>query len=557
MRVAARADGLSAHAIVGTHVVLFGMDVPDDRVHGLLGFAIRRREHQGLKRTRYLPNFLVFKVNDEGDETNHSSLRNPFQEFLWGDYTCFPDRDYTYTVSAMYGVPGDVKKKASVDLDVRTESEDDGTHAIFFNRGVVASQAYANRFDNKPPHEIGAEAYEWLSRGLFEAMDEFIGQAKNSRYAVRAAVYEFTHRDTLDTFGRASDRGADVEIIFDCSDVAAPPGKSNLTAIRSEELDALCARRTQAKIAHNKFIVLLYDGKPKEVWTGSTNFTEGGIYGHSNLGHIVRSPRVAARYLAYWKQLRGDPKAAVLRQWTEQETVLPQGRPRRRSITSVFSPRRGFGALNWYARLMDGAETSVFLTGAFGVSKELTEIFNKEKPYLRYLLLDKRQGNVLAIARNPSNRVTAGAYLGEGGWRQWLEEVTTRKLGLNNHVQYIHTKFMLIDPLDKDPIVVSGSANFSRPSTNVNDENMLVIRGNTRVADIYLGEFMRLFTHFRFRGKTETPDDEPAPGPDGPTATSSRSGKKYLWNDDGWARRFYVKDSPREKERQLFRAPLA
>jgi phosphatidylserine/phosphatidylglycerophosphate/cardiolipin synthase-like enzyme len=162
---------------------------------------------------------------------------------------------------------------------------------------------------------------------------------------------------------------------------------------------------------------------------------------------------------------------------------------------------------------------------------------------------------VHAIARNPSNRVTAGAYLGEGGWRQWLEEVTTRKLGLNNHVQYIHTKFMLIDPLGKDPIVVSGSANFSRPSTNVNDENMLVIRGNTRVADIYLGEFMRLFTHFRFRGKTETPDDEPAPGPGGPTATPSRSGKKYLWNDDGWARRFYVKDSPREKERQLFRAP--
>ena len=48
---------------------------------------------------------------------------------------------------------------------------------------------------------------------------------------------------------------------------------------------------------------------------------------------------------------------------------------------------------------MDGAETSVFLTGAFGVSKELTEIFNKEKPYLRYLLLDKRKANVLAIAR--------------------------------------------------------------------------------------------------------------------------------------------------------------
>jgi hypothetical protein len=32
-----------------------------------------------------------------------------------------------------------------------------------------------------------------------------------------------------------------------------------------------------------------------------------------------------------------------------------------------------------------------------------------------------------------------------------------------------------------------------------NDENMIAIRGNTRVADIYLGEFMRLYSHHAFR----------------------------------------------------------
>jgi hypothetical protein len=54
---------------------------------------------------------------------------------------------------------------------------------------------------------------------------------------------------------------------------------------------------------------------------------------------------------------------------------------------------------------------------------------------------------------------------------------------------------------------VTGSANFSTASTNQNDENMLVIRGNTRVADIYLGEFMRMYNHLSFRswaaGKTK------------------------------------------------------
>jgi phosphatidylserine/phosphatidylglycerophosphate/cardiolipin synthase-like enzyme len=58
---------------------------------------------------------------------------------------------------------------------------------------------------------------------------------------------------------------------------------------------------------------------------------------------------------------------------------------------------------------------------------------------------------------------------------------------------------MLIDPLGDEPIVISGSANFSETSTVSNDENMLIIRGNKRVADIYLGEFMRLWHHYRFR----------------------------------------------------------
>jgi phosphatidylserine/phosphatidylglycerophosphate/cardiolipin synthase-like enzyme len=54
---------------------------------------------------------------------------------------------------------------------------------------------------------------------------------------------------------------------------------------------------------------------------------------------------------------------------------------------------------------------------------------------------------------------------------------------------------MLVDPLSEDPLVVTGSANFSKPSQRINDENMLIIRGDKRVADTYFGEFMRVFDH--------------------------------------------------------------
>ena len=81
----------------------------------------------------------------------------------------------------------------------------------------------------------------------------------------------------------------------------------------------------------------------------------------------------------------------------------------------------------------------------------------------------------------------------------FTRETNAALIKLNLHVTYIHSKFLLMDPLGDDPIIVTGSANFSDASTKGNDENMLIIRGDQRVADIYFTEFQRLFNHYYFR----------------------------------------------------------
>jgi phosphatidylserine/phosphatidylglycerophosphate/cardiolipin synthase-like enzyme len=95
-----------------------------------------------------------------------------------------------------------------------------------------------------------------------------------------------------------------------------------------------------------------------------------------------------------------------------------------------------------------------------------------------------------------------GSYLKEPLY-QWTKETNTRNLQFNKHVLYIHTKFLLHDPLGTDPIVVTGSANFSAASTQDNDENMVIVRGDSRTADIYFTEFNRLFFHYYFRSVVE------------------------------------------------------
>ena len=103
-------------------------------------------------------------------------------------------------------------------------------------------------------------------------------------------------------------------------------------------------------------------------------------------------------------------------------------------------------------------------------------------------------------------------------------------------MRYVHNKFMLVDPLGDDPIVVAGSANFSDASTRQNDENMVIVRGDTRVADIYLGEFMRLYSHHAFRESLGFSDSGAPP--------------KRLRTDDWWRDSFGA--TPRSTRRQFF-----
>ncbi len=46
---------------------------------------------------------------------------------------------------------------------------------------------------------------------------------------------------------------------------------------------------------------------------------------------------------------------------------------------------------------------------------------------------------------------------------------------------------------------MGSTSNFSKASSDTNEENMLIIRRDKRVADIYFTEYMRLFATYAFR----------------------------------------------------------
>ena len=449
-----------------------------------------------------------FKDKDKGlpPGTPVSTAEHPIQSFQWADYTAKAGTRYLFRVVPVYGTVKNPKLDdgAAVTVDVTAESEsgqdhstnNDGIqHDIYFNRGVIGSQAYAREFGNSEPDAENPRSKEmkWLSRGLFEALLKFIGRAGDGM-GLRAAFYEFHYQAVANAFTKAIEAGADVKIVYDAESEYKTDNEATIDAAGLNAYDAVIPRTVSEGIRHNKFIVLLESDTPVAVWMGSTNISAGGIFGHSNVGHIVWDQEVAAKYLDYWQRLADNLTPTKLRVPNKKATPTPAGKPPRNSVIPLFSARddkQSNDTLQWYAdRLAEAREVSC-ITFAFNIDETFQQVLGQDNDVLRYIVKDDPLGTEESVGSDRDVIFAAGSFLGQGALANFLRE---RSNPLNRN-RYIHNKFMLVDPLSDDPLVVTGSANFSKPSQRTNDENMIVIRGNTRVADIYFGEFMRVFDH--------------------------------------------------------------
>lgn len=554
MRRKRTVDGVTVNGIAGTHVVLLGLDLAAERRNGCLGFAIQREDHTEDERY-WLSGMKTFAETDPalGPGGQVSSRQHPFQTFQWADYSAKPEHEYSYTVIPLYGTPAKLSEGPRVVAKVTTEAELGKPHSAFFNRGSVASQEYARRFQDIPPSKLEGEqqiaAYQWLSRGLHEGLLAFIARAKGKDFGLCGAIYEFQWADALTALRAAAASGANVQVLYDDIVSKTGPYQRNEAAIAAAKIKGLTKARTAGKLMHNKFLVLTRKGQPVAVWTGSTNWTENGIFGHFNCGHIVEDQALTAAYHAYWSELCENNESKVERAWMGENNPNPpetwDG-----DLTAVFSPRVGDKILDWYAEIAGGAKDALFMTFAFGMDERFKDVYRRDDEVLRFSLMEK-EGNgrglaqgkkdIAAIRQRKNVVVAIGNHIVTNSFDRWLREMAQLDPQVNVH--WVHTKIMLVDPLSRSPITVTGSANFSQASTDTNNENMLLIRGDTRVADIYLGEFMRLYSHYAFRevvakakewGNTEWRPSDLISGPEWQTDYFKPGEERY------WRRQYFA-----------------
>jgi phosphatidylserine/phosphatidylglycerophosphate/cardiolipin synthase-like enzyme len=344
---------------------------------------------------------------------------------------------------------------------------------------------------------------------------------------LRVCAYEFTYLPILRALKRALDRGVDVQIVYhdskkekDANRAAIDEAGLPQNVTHGSKKTQVLFARTRTSIPHNKFIVKLVDGRASQVWTGSTNFTDTGFFGQTNVGHLVTDATTADTYLEYWTELSGDPVHSAAVTNAVALTPNPANAIAASSIAAFYSPRRADNMLDWYAQRITDTATFAMMTIPFNVAGTILTALGEKRDAMRLVILEdvptadveaaeKRNRGKLAFSNGAILGKSIIKYKSPGGAKvtpiphssldQWFVDEELARPTNHGHVFFVHSKVLLIDPLSDDPLVCSGSANFSTNSLVANDENMLLIRGNARVGDIYMTELDRIFRHFRAR----------------------------------------------------------
>lgn len=550
MRYKIETSDLKIYVVAGTTTVLLSFDIDQAKLDNqkFLGFNIVRLDSKGivtnLNGTKHFDSLIK-----DPTITDHALLNTSFvQSFFWYDYGVSPGQTYTYTIKPMFGTPINNSAKYTNGVVVSTEPLQAGQHSVYFNYGVTGSQLYATNkeFGNQPIRSLTGhvlqDALAFLGRELWtDGLLKFVRQANGSRYKLFCAFYEFQYPDFLNALKAAENSGAEVQIVYSAKsdqtkDVYYPDKKTikhygNVTSIANAGLTAICHPRTKPSQPHNKFMILVEDDKAKQVWTGSTNITPAGIFGQCNTGHWIVDDDIAEKYMTYWNAVAKDPSmndqsgVSMAIQADADLTKLSNGTyvffsPRDRPAQKGVTPTH----LQNYANLIDAAQEMVCMVLPFNLDDVFKTVYQKDKTYLRFLIFEDSNVARTVGSNDIDLKITGGAVL-KSKVEQWAGEITAAST-TDAGILYVHNKFFILDALTDNPIVVTGSANFSGNSIQNNDENTLLIKGNKRVADIYLTEFNRLFIHFWPRYLKLLHPDTPAIGFSKPLDES------YKWHFD-------------------------
>lgn len=359
----------------------------------------------------------------------------------------------------------DADSAVTLERTFATQSLSTGDIRVYFNRFVDAS------------YSTGTDA-QYLNHLVADTLAAYINRATSS---LDICIYNWDNstngRKIIQAVNAAHTRGVQVRVIQDGSTVNSAidellPGIHTFGTPQGSDY----------AIMHNKFVIIdAHASNPNLpiVWTGATNFSSEQLITDANNVIIFQDQSLARGYKMEFDEMWGDADQAsapntFLSKFgqfktdnTPHEYIIGGKR-----VESYFSPS-------------DQTNAKILNTIATADDELYFCVFVATRSDLAYAIRDQITTNDLTAKGMIDDEQTSTIPYGI------LSPTMGSNIAFNQHSWILHHKYLLIDIANpaSDPLVLTGSHNWSSAADQKNDENTVIVHDAT-VANQYYQEFM-------------------------------------------------------------------
>ncbi len=511
----------------------------ENLIDNCIGFSIfRKNKGQSDAVAEPLKNKVGFEGEPHQPGEQRPSTEWPIQRFTWVDFMVNRRDVVCYKIVPILFINGKLVKDEtnasewSGDISIDTGAE----NQAFFNRGVISSQFFTN-MKNEFASELQGTSVKaiiggnsnkvrdflggYLSEKLFGILDEIAG---NTNLEVFGALYELQQGDLIAKLQAIGNRAHIVLANGSFKTKGEDKNEHSRTELTDAGVEVFDRIVDPGHFGHNKFLVIVDNrtGK-KNVWTGSTNWTPGGLFSQVNNGiYFIDNNELADTYLDEWGKLKDAGNSSIYPTLlaTNASPLPTAGFPH-----VWFSPKKVTGDLDEVSALMDGAKKGILFL-MFNPGPKNT-LFNK----------------ILAIQQNKPGFFVHGVINQDPGgknnliffdkgkqdpakWDDILPGKISQQLGFFNEedgagLVTIHSKTIVIDPFTDNATVITGSNNMGPKASTKNDDNLIIVK-DKKLVEEYAVNMLAVYDHYRWRYSLSKAD----------------STFKGLTKDTGWMKKY-------------------
>jgi phosphatidylserine/phosphatidylglycerophosphate/cardiolipin synthase-like enzyme len=235
-------------------------------------------------------------------------------------------------------------------------------------------------------------------------------------------------------------------------------------------------------LMHDKFIIR--DGRT--VWSGSGNFTIGGLHLQDNNYFVIESTRAASSYQQIFDGLKQISHGPAIK-----PTILALGDVKL-TIFSSTQAKEIEGIETEVIKALKGAKTVRIMAMLISDPGILQALFDLRKQDIKGVVDPHEMKQVMKPPKGKSHVDPKLFWFANGDPR--FVAALSHAFSQNDQNDFMHNKVMVIN----NKTVVTGSYNFSE-NAEANDENLVIIE-SPAIAAAYTRYFEALFKQYKAHG---------------------------------------------------------